>query len=63
MTDKTYSINGIKLLQLMFIYLKLTGDITWSWWWVLSPIWIAILLVLILLVVVGSTLKSALKRK
>jgi hypothetical protein len=29
------------------IVLKLTGVITWSWWWVLSPIWISgILLVL-----------------
>ena len=29
------------------IVLKLTGVITWSWWWVLSPIWIGgILLVL-----------------
>jgi Transmembrane Fragile-X-F protein len=23
------------------IVLKLTGVITWSWWWVLSPIWIS----------------------
>ena len=28
------------LLQLLFIALKLTGHITWSWWWVLSPTWI-----------------------
>ena len=28
------------LLLLLFIALKLTGHITWSWWWVLSPIWI-----------------------
>ena len=30
------------LLLLLFIALKLTGHITWSWWWVLSPIWIPI---------------------
>lgn len=29
------------LLTLLFIGLKLTGYIDWSWWWVLSPIWIA----------------------
>jgi hypothetical protein len=30
------------------IVLKLTGVITWSWWWVLSPMWISgILLVLV----------------
>lgn len=25
------------VLGLIFIVLKLTGLITWSWWWVLSP--------------------------
>ena len=29
------------LLQVLFIGLKLTGHITWSWWWVLSPLWIS----------------------
>jgi hypothetical protein len=24
-----------------FIALKLTGVVTWSWWWVLSPLWIS----------------------
>jgi len=26
-------------LLLLFIGLKLTGHIDWSWWWVFSPIW------------------------
>ena len=30
------------LLAIVFITLKLTGHIAWSWWWVLSPIWIPI---------------------
>ena len=30
------------LLAIVFIVLKLTSVITWSWWWVLSPIWIPI---------------------
>ena len=29
------------IVPLTFIVLKLTGAITWSWWWVLSPIWIS----------------------
>lgn len=29
------------LLTLLFIALKLTGVIAWSWWWVLSPTLIA----------------------
>ena len=39
----------VGLLQIVFIVLKLTGHITWSWFWVLSPIWITILLVVLLL--------------
>lgn len=31
-------------LTIVFIVLKLCGVITWSWLWVLSPLWITILL-------------------
>ena len=27
------------LLTIVFITLKLTGHIDWSWWWVLAPFW------------------------
>ena len=33
-------------LLLTFIILKLVGVIDWSWWWVLSPIWIPVALLL-----------------
>lgn len=33
------------LLLVLFVGLKLTGYINWSWWWVLSPVWIPIALV------------------
>ncbi len=37
------------LVLIAFIVLKLTGVTDWSWWWVLSPIWIGgIVLVLAL---------------
>jgi len=39
----TASSGGISfggLLAIVFITLKLTGYIDWSWWWVLSPFWI-----------------------
>lgn len=29
-------------LALLFIALKLTGYLDWSWWWVLSPLWISL---------------------
>lgn len=32
------------LLTVAFVVLKLCGIITWSWWWVFSPIWIPIVL-------------------
>ena len=39
------------MLTILFVGLKLAGYITWSWWWVLSPIWIPILLVLFIFIV------------
>ena len=30
-------------LTLLFIYLKMTSQIDWSWLWVLSPLWIDLL--------------------
>jgi len=34
-------IGFVGLLTIVFIVLKLVGTISWSWWWVLSPIWIS----------------------
>ena len=39
------------LLTIAFIVLKLVGVIKWSWLWVLSPIWIPLVIVIILLIV------------
>lgn len=39
---KTNSSSGIGFFGLMFLIfmtLKLTGYITWSWWWVTAPLW------------------------
>ena len=40
------------LLAILFIGLKLTGFINWSWLWVLSPLWIPVLAVLVFVAVV-----------
>lgn len=44
----------LPLLTVLFVGLKLTGYIAWSWWWVLAPVWvpacIAILVVVALVV-------------
>lgn len=43
------------LLAIVFITLKLCGVITWSWWWVLSPLWIgaAVFLSIAVLILAG----------
>lgn len=44
-------------LTVLFVALKLTGVIAWSWLWVLSPLWLPVVLVLfvvIVLLIVGA---------
>lgn len=51
MSTNNNSSTGIGLLGwmfLIFLTLKLTGFIDWSWWWVTSPLWGGLALVLIL---------------
>ena len=45
-SGKSAGIGFVGLLGLVFIVLKLCGVITWSWLWVLSPIWIPVVFVL-----------------
>ena len=40
------------LLTILFIGLKLTKYIDWSWWWVLSPIWIPALILIGLVIII-----------
>lgn len=40
------------ILFIVFLVLKLTGNIDWSWWWVTSPIWIPFALVFGIIVIV-----------
>jgi hypothetical protein len=52
MSDKTthYGLGFTDLLLIVFIVLKLTNVINWSWWWVLSPLWISLGIVIIILI-------------
>jgi len=45
------------ILFLIFMTLKLTENIAWSWWWVTSPLWIPVLLV-IGVIVLGVLLRK-----
>lgn len=49
------------LLTIVFITLKLLGYITWSWWWVLAPLWITaafVVVVLLLILFIAIIAKS-----
>ena len=39
------------LLFLVFLVLKLTGFITWSWLWVTSPLWIGFFIFIVIFLV------------
>jgi hypothetical protein len=48
--------NGIgfgTVLFLVFLVLKLTGTIDWSWWWVTSPLWIPLALGVVIMGILG----------
>lgn len=36
---RSKGIGFLGVLAIVFIVLKLTGHITWSWFWVLTPLW------------------------
>ena len=38
------------ILFIVFLILKLTGYIDWSWWWVTAPLWIPFAIGMIFLV-------------
>jgi len=56
MSDNNSSSGGVGftgLLAVLFIGLKLGHVINWSWWWVLSPLWIGLAIVIVILVFVA----------
>lgn len=58
MSNDTASKGGIGLLGafgLMFVGLKLTGYIDWSWWWVTLPFWGTLAMVLTVLAIAVAT--------
>ena len=54
MENKNVSSGGLGFtgaLTIAFIVLKLLGKINWSWVWVLSPIWITLLLYILTILI------------
>lgn len=57
MSDNNTSSRGISfcgLLTVLFIGLKLTDYIDWSWWWVLSPMWLPFVVVFVVALLILS---------
>jgi len=51
MSDNSYNggFSFTSILFLIFLVLKLTNYIDWSWWWVTSPLWISTLIMIFLI--------------
>lgn len=49
MNEKSSGLTLADLFLVVFVVLKLIGVISWSWWWVLSPIWISAIIAFIVL--------------
>lgn len=47
--NKEGGIGLLGVLFIVFLVLKLVGVITWSWWWVTTPIWGPIALGLVIM--------------
>jgi len=68
MQDNSKTSGGIGfcgLLAVLFVGLKLTGHIAWSWWWVLSPLWLpmATLVVVAFSLFIAFTIFEAMKKR
>ena len=65
---KKYSISTFTLLGLIFVTLKLTGHITWSWWLVTLPFWgglalvFGIALIITIIAIIGKILVTAFEK-
>lgn len=58
-----FNIGDVLMLMLtaIFVTLKLCGVITWSWLWVLSPLWIGLILAIIAGIVMVIILRKVWK--
>jgi Flp pilus assembly protein TadB len=60
-TVNNNSIGFFGLLTLIFITLKLTGYIDWSWWLVLMPLFVPVIIIfaiLVIMLVMGARVRQ-----
>ena len=43
----------LSTLTMIFVVLKLTNNLAWSWGWVLSPLWMPFFIVVVLAILIG----------
>ena len=55
---KTTAPSFSAILTLIFIVLKLTGNISWSWIWVLAPMWINLILAVVLIIITAIAVRK-----
>lgn len=48
--NKSGGMDICSVLFIVFLVLKLVGVISWSWWWVTSPLWIPLAFVAVIFV-------------
>jgi membrane protein YdbS with pleckstrin-like domain len=53
MENKKNTTSVTTILLVVFVVLKLTGNLDWSWWWVLSPLWIPVALIAVIALSIG----------
>ncbi len=51
-------VSFLQALGILFIGLKLTGHITWDWWWVLSPLWFRMVGIILFWLIIDSMMKK-----
>lgn len=51
-TTSSNGIGTLGLLGVLFVGLKLTGYIDWSWWLVTLPFWIGIPIIIVMVIII-----------
>ena len=51
MSENNNGVGLLTVLTIVFVVLKLTDNIDWSWWWVLAPLWIPLAIICVLMLI------------
>lgn len=49
--ERSGGVDAVGVVLIVFVILKLCNVVDWSWWWVLSPLWICLALATVLFIV------------